>query len=186
MKKLTLTMICAMLLSIVLTGVVQAQNQKTKTKAKSASASKADNSPMPYTVTYSSKFEMGDPANSRLVMEMWKDFDDNAFERHENMIADTAVIFLSDGEVIKGRDNMMTGVKTYRNSLADVKTDVHAVMSIRSVDRNENWVAIWGTENDTSKDGTKMSSNLHEIWLINKDGKVAVIRQFSSKTPPAQ
>jgi len=182
MKKLSLLLTCTLIMSVSVISLSQAQ-ENTKKKAKSA-ASTADNSAMPYTATYSSKFVMGDPAHSKLIMELWKDYDDNAFDRHADMFADTAMIFLSDGQVIKGRDNMMAGVKQYRGSIASVKSDVHAIMSLKSVDRNENWVAIWGTENDTWKDGKTSSVELHEIWRLNKDGKVDVIRQFTRKTAP--
>jgi hypothetical protein len=183
MKKLVRLLTCALIMSVTVIGLSQAQENTKKEKPKAA-ASTADNSVMPYTVTYSSKFVMGDPANSNLIMALWKDYDDNAFDRHADMFADTAMIFLSDGQVIKGRDNMMAGVKQYRGSIASVKSDVHAIMSLKSVDRNENWVAIWGTEHDTWKDGKTTSVELHEIWRLNKDGKVDVIRQFTRKTAP--
>ncbi|NEU07431.1 nuclear transport factor 2 family protein [Flavihumibacter sp. R14] len=181
MKKLTVMLVCTFIASVVFTSLCQAQ-EKTKVKSKS---SKTDLS-MPYKATYSSQFVMGDPANSKLVLEMWKDFDDNAFERHADMLADTAMIFLADGEVIKGRDKMIAGVKEYRNSIASVKSEVHAYMSLKSVEHNENWVAIWGTEHDTWKDGKTTSVELHEIWRLNKDGKIDVIRQFTRKTEPTK
>jgi hypothetical protein len=185
MKKLTVMLLCTFTASVVLTGLCQAQEKTKKDKTKTT-ASKMDDSAMPYKATYSSKFVMGDPANGKLVLDMWKDFDDNAFERHADMFADTAMIFLSDGQVVKGRDSMMAGVKQYRNSLASVKSDVHAYMSLKSVDHNENWVAIWGTEHDTWKDGKTSSVELHEIWRLNKDGKIDMIRQFSRKAEPAK
>ena len=189
MKKLT-QILCTLLLSVVLSGLVQAQETTktapTKMKKKVLSSAKADNSPMAYTATYSSKFELGDPAKSRIVLEMWKDFDDNTFERNADMLADTAMIYLSDGTVLKGKDKMMSDVKMYRSSMSEAKSDVHAYMSFRSIDKNHDWVAIWGTENGTMKDGTKKSTNLHEVWQFNKDGKVALIRQYSSKLPAAQ
>ena len=182
MKNFFLLLTCALFLSVAAITRSQAQ-EETKAKTKTAVPT-ADNKEMPYTVTYSSKFVMGDPAHSKMIMELWKDYDDNAFERHANMFADTAMIFLSDGQVIKGVDNMMAAVKQHRSSLASVKSDVHAVMSLRSVDRNENWVAIWGTENTTGKDGKTSSFELHEIWRLNKDGKVDVIRQFARRIEP--
>ena len=70
--------------------------------------------------------------------------------------------------------------------MSEAKSDVHGYMSFRSIDKEHDWVAIWGTENGTMKDGTKKSINLHEVWQFNKDGKVALIRQYSSKLPAAQ
>jgi hypothetical protein len=54
------------------------------------------------------------------------------------------------------------------------------------VDRNENWVALWGTETDTSPDGKTQKTDLQEIWRINKDGKVDFMKQFASKPAEMQ
>lgn len=187
MKKLT-PILSTLILSVALSCLVQAQEKAkpvitAKATTKAMSTAKVDNSTMPYTAVYSSNFEMGDPAKSRLVLEMWKDFDDNALDRHADILADTAKIFLSDGQVLTGKDNMMSGIKMYRNSMTTLSTDIHAYMSFKSIDKNHDWVAVWGTENMTMKDGLKNSSNLHEIWRFNKDGKVDEIRQYSSKMP---
>ena len=187
MKKLT-PILSTLILSVALSCLVQAQEKAkpattAKATTKAMSTAKVDNSTMPYTAVYSSNFEMGDPAKSRLVLEMWKDFDDNALDRHAAILADTAKIFLSDGQVLTGKDNMMSGMKMYRNSMTSLSSDIHAFMSFRSIDKNHDWVAVWGTENTTTKDGLKNSSNLHEIWRFNKDGKVDEIRQYSSKMP---
>ena len=187
MKKLT-PILSTLILSVALSCLVQAQEKAkpvitAKATTKAMSTAKVDNSTMPYTAVYSSNFEMGDPAKSRLVLEMWKDFDDNALDRHADILADTAKIFLSDGQVLTGKDNMMSGIKMYRNSMTTLSTDIHAYMSFKSIDKNHDWVAVWGTENMTMKDGLKNSSNLHEIWRFNKYGKVDEIRQYSSKMP---
>jgi hypothetical protein len=57
-------------------------------------------------------------------------------------------------------------------------------MPLKSVDRNEDWVAIWGTETDTYTDGKTDKKDIHEIWRINKDGKVDFIKQYSSVASP--
>ncbi len=182
MKKLSLLLMGSLMLSAFFFGSAAAQEQKSKMK-KSAMAKDMK---APYKALYSSDFEMGDPAKSMLVLEMWKDYDDNAFDRHADMFADSVVVFLSDGEVLRGKESMLTGVKTYRSTIDSVRSDVHAWMSLKSKDRNEDVVAVWGTENDTWKDGKKTANHLHEVWFFNKDGKVSAIRQFSMKATPAQ
>jgi hypothetical protein len=54
------------------------------------------------------------------------------------------------------------------------------------MDRNENWVALWGTETDTYPDGKTSKREVQEIWRINKDGKVDFMKQFSSMPAPEQ
>jgi len=170
-------------MSVALNSFAQAQeNTKSKTKAKTSV--KADDSPMPYIASYSSQFVMGDPAKGRIILELWKDFDENDFNRNKDMFADTVSMYFANGTIQKGRDSVLAGAKTYRSSLADVKSTVHAWMSLRSVDQKQNWVAIWGSEEVTEKDGKKRGSSLHEIWRFNKDGKVDEMRQFSSAVVP--
>ena len=144
-----------------------------------------DNMSYPYTADYSSNFVISNPANSKKILELWKDWDDNAFDRH-NYFADTVVMYLSDGMVIKGKDSTMAGAKRFRGSMSTATSNVHAWIPLKSVDRNEDWVAVWGTEVDTYPDGKTDSRDLHEIWRFNKDGKVDLMRQFSSKTAPQQ
>jgi hypothetical protein len=71
----------------------------------------------PYKATYSSDFKIGDPAHAKMILELWKDWDDNAFDRH-NYFADTVVMFLPDGSVIKGKDSCLAGAKRVRGSMS--------------------------------------------------------------------
>lgn len=140
----------------------------------------------PYTATYSSKFVMGNPAHGKMVLDLWKDWDDNAFDRHDYM-ADTVTMYLPDGMVVKGKAANLEGAKKYRGGMTSAKSTIHAWIPLKSTDRNEDWVAIWGTETDTWPDGKVETRELHEIWKINKDGKIAVMRQFTAKpSQPAQ
>src|SRR5688500_15734803 len=45
----------------------------------------ASMSSSPYTADYSSNFVMGNPAYSNVILDMWKDWDDNALDRHDYM-----------------------------------------------------------------------------------------------------
>lgn len=136
----------------------------------------------PYTAGYSSNFMVGNPAHSRLILDMWKDWDDNALDRHD-IWADTVTVYLSDGTILKGKPATLEGGKKFRGGLKSAKSTVDAWVPLRSTDRNESWVAIWGTETDTWPDGKVETSQIHEVWRINKDGKVDLMRQFTAKTP---
>ena len=135
---------------------------------------------LPYTATYSSNFVMGDPAHARMIVNMWKDWDDNALDRND-FWADTMTVYLSDGTVTKGKAANMEGAKKYRGGMTSAKSVIHAWVPLKSTDTNENWVAIWGTETDTWPDGKVETSEIHEIWRINKDGKIDLMRQFTAK-----
>lgn len=141
---------------------------------------------LPYKAQYSSQFEMGDPAKSKMILELWKDWDDNNFSRHANYFADTVSMTFPSGEMVKGKDSVLASATRYRGSLASVKSTVDAWISTRSIDKNEDWVCIWGSETDVDKEGKSTTTHLHEIWRINKDGKVDYMQQFAGKPPKMQ
>jgi hypothetical protein len=89
-------------------------------------------------------------------------------------------MFFPDGSMVKGKDSALAGAKRYRGSMKSASSSVDAWMSLKSNDRNENWVAIWGTETDTWPDGKTEKRDIQEIWQINKDGKVNFMKQFTS------
>lgn len=163
---------------------VKMKEDKVKMKDKGM---KMDNTTYPYTASYSSNFRVGDPMNSKMILELWKDYDNNTFDDHD-YISDTAVMFFSDGSMVKGKDALLDGVKKHRGSLTNVSSTVDAWVPLKSVDKNENWVAIWGTETNTGADGKVEKKDIHEIWRINKDGKVDFMKQFvaTPTTAPMQ
>ncbi|MBD0331016.1 MAG: hypothetical protein ICV66_00005 [Chitinophagaceae bacterium] len=140
---------------------------------------------LPYTVGYSSNFIIGNPAYTRKVLELWKDWDENMLERHPDYFADTVNMIFADGTNVRGATNALNAAKQYRGSLASVESTIDAVMAVRSVDRNEDWVLVWGTGTETDKNGNKKVIPLHEAWQINKDGKVATVLQYAA-APPKQ
>ena len=138
---------------------------------------------LPYTASYSSNFAMGNPANSKIILDLWKDWDDNAFNRHDYM-ADTIVMYFPDGSVVKGKQAAMDAAMKYRGSMTSAKSTLNSWLPTRSLDRNEDWVALWGSETDTFADGKVTTRDIHEIWRINKDGKVDFMKQFTAVPSP--
>jgi hypothetical protein len=58
-----------------------------------------------------------------------------------------------------------------------VSSRVDAVFPTKSTDKGENWVCVWGMETHTMN-GKTDSTNLHEVWRFNKDGKVDLMMQY--------
>ncbi len=138
------------------------------------------NTPNSYTPTYSSNFVIGNPAHSKMIVDLWKDWDDNAFDRHD-YYADDLMMILPDGTVMKGKAANIEGAKKYRSGLTSSRSTIDAWVPLKSTDRNENWVAMWGTETNTWPDGKVEVRDIHEIWRINKDGKVDMMRQYGAQ-----
>lgn len=168
----------ALLAGTMVLSAAWAQTDTTKKKDKM----QADQ-PTSYTATYSSKFEIGNSAYPKIITGIWKDWDDNALDRSAKMFADTVAMYTADGTMLKGKDLNLAEAKKYRSQFTTVKSTIQAIISLKSTDRNEDWVAIWGIEESSDKDGKISQTALHEIWKFNKDGKIDVMRQYHAKIP---
>jgi hypothetical protein len=134
---------------------VKQKDDKVKVKSESADGTEvkvkvegpgAGNIMYPYTAEYSSQFVPGNPQHAKLVLDMWKMWDDNQLDMQNDWISDTIVLLLPDGQVISGKEKFMSESKAYRGMFTNMKSSVQGWVPLRSVDRNENWVAIWGSE----------------------------------------
>jgi hypothetical protein len=160
---------------------------KDTTAATNASTASASSSTQDvtyaYPITYSSKFEMGDPKKAQQVAQLWKDYDNNDLKSHQDAFADSITMAFPGMSIHAKHDSMMGLVTQSRSGYADVHSSIAAIMSTRSVDKNDDWVLVWGSEVTKSKAGKVDSSGLHEIWHFNKDGKVDFISQFRQSYP---
>jgi len=140
----------------------------------------------PYPILYSSKFVMDDPKNAETLLAMWKSYDNGNLSTSKDMIADTLEVHFPDGGMMRaGRDSILAMVQAHRNSFSAAVDEVHAIMAVKSTDKNEHWALIWGTEKDTHKDGKVDSVMLQETWKFDDNGKASVLYQFSAKPPAA-
>ena len=133
-----------------------------------------------YKATYSSNFQMGNAAYVQKIMNVWQDWDDNMLNRHD-YFADSLAMYFSDGSMMKGKAENFAAAKKYRSGFTSVKTVLHAIVPLRSNDRNEDVVAVWGEETNTLPDGKIEKKALHEVWFFNKDGMITAMRQWTSE-----
>lgn len=135
----------------------------------------------PYEVMYSSKFEIGDAKNAQAVLKLWKDWDNGTLANSSNIFADSVEMYFADGGMISGpRDSVVAAGQQFRNSYTTVTTTVNAITPLKSTDKNEEWVSVWGMEKSTDKKGKTDSVYLQETWRFNKDGKVNLVYQFKA------
>ena len=91
--------------------------------------------------------------------------------------------FADGNRMVGTRDSALAGAKQYRGMYSTVKSTVHAITPLRSTDKNEDWVCIWGTEVHTMN-GKTDSVQLQETWRFNKDGKVSLLYQYAAAMKP--
>jgi hypothetical protein len=138
----------------------------------------------PYEMSYSSQFEMADPKNAVTILNLWKDWDNGTLSNGKDNFADSVTMHFADGSTIHtSRDSMIAMSQKVRDNYSHVVSQLHAVTSLKSTDKNDNWVNVWGKEIDTHKDGKVDSVELMETWRFNKDGKVDLLFQYQAKYP---
>jgi len=138
----------------------------------------------PYNISYSSRFAIDEPKNAETILTLWKDYEEGNLSAHKDMFADSVEMYFADGFVLHaGRDSVIAVAQKHRSTFAKVVDRVDAVTALKSTDKNENWVLIWGMETSTGKNGKVDSVNLQETWRL-KDGKVNLLYQYSQATAP--
>ena len=142
----------------------------------------------PYPVLYSSNFVMDGPKNAESLLALWKAYDKGDLSAAKDLIADTLEAHLASGITIRAsRDSIIASIQALRNTLTAAVDEVHAIMAVKSTDKNEHWALIWGMEKDTHKNGKVDSVDLQETWRFNQDGKADLFYQYSAKSaPPAK
>ncbi len=182
MKKILAVAICA-LLAACSSNTTTPPTDAAKVIPDSAAAVKTIQSP--YHIDYSSKFTIDDPKNAESLLAIWKAYDNGDLSVSKELFADTMEAYLSNGAVMRAsRDSMLAGIQAVRNSFKTVVDRVSAVTAVKSTDRNEHWVLIWGTEIDTYKNGKVDSTDLQETWRFNDAGKANLLFQYKRPAAP--
>lgn len=164
-------------LFLAVAGLFASCSNETKEETKGSEPAKAS-VPLPYTASYSSSFEMGNPDYSAMILQgSWKDWEENKLDKTK-WLADTVVAFHSDNTMTIGADSLIARWSRMRGAYTSVIDTVHAVIPTYSNDRKENWVLVWAKEINTKADGTNDTTELMETWRINKDGKADLLLQY--------
>lgn len=144
-----------------------------------------DNLTMPYTAMYSSQFTVGDQKYAQMVLNLFKQWDDNKMKDGMSNFADSVNFYTNNWTFHGSRDALYTASQQQRDMYPEVKTVVSAYMPVHSVDKNEDWVLIWSTGYTKDKKGVSDSLNYQDTWRVNKDGKVDLVYQYTSHEPKA-
>ncbi len=107
--------------------------------------------------------------------------DDNTLDNSRDKFADTVTMEFPGMKMRAGRDSVISSTKAYRNLFSHVTGVVDVVMPVRSMDKKTDWVLVWGREIKTDKKNVTDTVEVHEVWGLNKDGKVISLEQFVRK-----
>ncbi len=134
---------------------------------------------LPMTASYSSSFEMGNPAYAAMIVQgSWKDWEMNTMDNMKSWAADTITAYSADNKVAHSLDTLQARWKKGRADYTTVIDTIDAVMPVYSTDKKENWVLVWATEINVNSKGKRDTVSVMETWRINKDGKADLVYQF--------
>ena len=144
-----------------------------------------------FTPGYSASFVMDDATNSETVLALWEDWKKGDLTPSRKHFADSLSLFLADGTSMVGlTDTLLKNMQAYRSSFKGMEIAIDAIFAVKSTDKNEDWVTVWGTEVQTNMDGKVDSVSLQETWRFNNAGKVDLMFQAVRKgiipPPPAK
>lgn len=128
---------------------------------------------LPYTAKYSSNFKVGTHDLSSIVLKMYKGYESNDFST-EGSLADTVMAILPNGQVLQGKATVLSTFKQGRQEEGNTTFTFDAIIPLVSVDKKENWVALWGAA-ETSQGKTEFQS----IWRLNKAKKIDFIKLYN-------
>jgi hypothetical protein len=135
-----------------------------------------------FTPVYSASFVMDSAANTETILALWSEWNSGDLSKSRAHFADTVAFFLPDGSRMMGpTDSLIKNMQGYRSSFKGMEAAVDAIFAVKSTDKNENWVAIWGTEIQTDMKGKVDTISLQETWRFNKAGKVDMMMQAMRK-----
>ena len=135
-----------------------------------------------FTPKYSASFVMDSAANTETVLALWNEWKGGDLSASRSHFADTVAFFLADGSSMRGpTDSLIKGMQDYRSSFKGMEVNIEAVFAVKSTDKDENWVAVWGNEIQTDKKGKVDTVSLQETWRFNKAGKVDLMFQAQRK-----
>src|SRR5689334_323234 len=101
---LTLTALAVSLL-VQVNGIGQEKGDNTISQMtavdKKGSAGMSQGLTRPYTATFSSQFEIGDPRNAAIAMNFYKDLENNTVDRHADLLSDTLTFIAPEGFLVK-------------------------------------------------------------------------------------
>jgi hypothetical protein len=137
---------------------------------------------VPYKVQYGS-WSLGDPQNVKMMLDMYKNWDDNKIDVVAAACADTFRLDNPNGyHVTLTKATILDSLKKWRNMSTSLSSDIIVALPLHSPDKNEDWVCIWCVNHWTDKKGKTDSSFSNDNWQI-KMGKIAYMTSLEQHFP---
>ena len=139
----------------------------------------------PYKAAYSSDFSVGDPNHAKMVLDLFKMWEENKVDDMKTLLADSVSIEFPDGNKFANNtvDSMINFAKQFRKQIKSLKVEFDGWMAVKSNDKKEDYVLTWSRDYTTDMSGKADSARVHAYFLI-KNNKIRSWSEFQQKLAP--
>lgn len=152
-------------------------NDMRKDVIKETNNALSQNMPNPYTSNYSAEWKQGNNSNNKIIMKFLKDFETNNF-KYEHLMANYMELHFSGANDFFEKSKAVIKLKEFRAGFHNLKIRLQSVISLKSSDRNEDWVFVCGNMISFLENGTLKNLDFFQQFRINNEGKINLIKQY--------
>jgi hypothetical protein len=136
----------------------------------------------PYKAAYSSYFSIGDANHSKMVLDLYKMWEDGKVDDFKSLLADSVSIEFPDGNKFSNNtvDSLINFAKQFRKTLSSVKLEFDGWTPVHSNDMKDDYVLVWYREYTTTMKGKVDSLRGHAYFQI-KNNKIRSWSEFEQK-----
>jgi ketosteroid isomerase-like protein len=177
-----------LLIALVATAFLFACNNEKKTDESSVKTEEKTESVAinyPYKPAYSSDFSVGDANHAKMVLDLYKMWEENKLDEMKALLADSVSIEFPDGNKFADNtaDSMINFAKQVRKQIASIKVEMDGWMPVKSNDKKDDYVLTYSRDYTTDASGKKDSTRVHAYFLI-KNNKIRSWSEFQQKLAP--
>lgn len=172
-------------LSLVIFSFVSCKDDATtaKTESKDSTATTAtDYSNYPYTVKDPDTWETGDKQHTLNVLKSLKAYEKGNIDEAVSYFGDSVSIRFDELEAKVSNDSLKAMFKLQRAMNKSMKIDMHDWESVKSKQKNEEYVSLWYTQIWEDNNGKKDSLSVMDDLKIEK-GKIVELDEKTRKFP---
>ncbi|HEU4473071.1 MAG TPA: hypothetical protein VFR58_18395 [Flavisolibacter sp.] len=134
-----------------------------------------------YSPEYTSGYTIGDFGQVKTVTEIWKHYENGDLMLAAPQFADNLTIVFPDHTISGAKDSVLAQLKAEREAFIAVQCSISSWLPVRTKEKKDEWVFLWGKQIRSDKNGGTRSIEVHEIWQFDKQGKVQFMQQYHTR-----
>lgn len=134
----------------------------------------------PYTIEQPDNWEVGSSANTMTALSGLKAWEEGRIDETIQYFADSVMVNFDGISKMMSNDSLRAFFNTGYNNFKNLKIKMNDWESVVSKDKNQEWVTLWYTQyNDSKQGGTDSIAILNDLQL--KNGKIVRIDEYTRK-----